>query len=55
MVTLVAWVQDSAQWHPVTRAGSDHDKLAVYVWRSVRADGDTTTQKSRRTLEVPTR
>jgi integrase len=50
---VVAWVQDSAQWHPVTQAGFDHDKLAVYVWRSVRAGGDTKTQKSRRTLEVP--
>ena len=26
---------------------------AVYVWRSVRAGGDTKTQESRRTLEVP--
>ena len=42
-----------AEWHTVTQVGFDHDKLAVYVWRSVRADGDTKTQKSRRTLEVP--
>jgi integrase len=33
-------------------AGFDHEKLAVYVWRSVRAGGDTKTKKSRRTLEV---
>lgn len=32
---------------------SDHERLAVYVWRSVRADGDTKTDKSRRTLELP--
>ena len=50
---VVAWVQDSAQWHPVLQAGFDHDKLAVLVWRSVRAGGDTKTQKSRRTMEVP--
>ena len=35
------------------KAGFDHEKLAVYVWRSVRAGNDTKTQKSRRTLEVP--
>ena len=50
---VVAWVEDARQWQPVTIAGFDHDKLAVYVWRSVRAGGDTKTQKSRRTLEVP--
>jgi integrase len=50
---IVAWVDDATGWQPVTEAGFDHDKFAVYVWRSVRADGDTKTQKSRRTLEVP--
>lgn len=30
-----------------------HDKYAVYVWRSVREDGDTKTEDSRRTLEIP--
>ena len=50
---VVAWVQDAQQWQPVTQAGFDHEKLAVYVWRSVRAGNDTKTQKSRRTLEVP--
>jgi integrase len=45
---VVAWVQDAGEWHPVTQAGFDHDKLAV--WRSVRAGSDTKTQKSRRTL-----
>jgi integrase len=50
---VVAWVQDVQQWQSVIQAGFDHDKLAVYVWRSVRAGGDTKTQKSRRTLEVP--
>jgi hypothetical protein len=28
-------------------------EYAVYVWRSVREDGDTKTEKSRRTLEIP--
>ena len=50
---IVAWVEDAGQWQPVTTAGFDHEKLAVYVWRSVRAGGDTKTKKSRRTLEVP--
>ncbi|HTP15658.1 MAG TPA: hypothetical protein VMK13_07450, partial [Streptosporangiaceae bacterium] len=50
---VVAWVDDLRGWQPVAEAGFDHEKLAVYVWRSVRADGDTKTEKSRRTLEVP--
>ena len=41
------------QWEPVTKAGFDYDKFAIYVWRSVRAGGDTKTEKSRRTLELP--
>jgi integrase len=50
---VVAWVDDETGWQPVTEAGFDHDRFAVYVWRSVRADGDTKTEKSRRTLEIP--
>ena len=50
---VVAWVDDAVGWQPVAEAGFDHEKFAVYVWRSVRADGDTKTEKSRRTLEVP--
>ncbi len=50
---VVAWVEGAGQWQPVTTAGFDHEKLAVYVWRSIRAGGDTKTKKSRRTLEVP--
>jgi hypothetical protein len=38
---------------PVTEAGLDQDRFAIYVWRSVRANGDTKTEKSRRTLELP--
>ena len=49
----MAWVEEELQWQPVSKAGFGHEKLAVYVWRSVRADGDTKTQKSRWTLEVP--
>ena len=49
---VVAWVEDAEQWQPVAKQAST-TKLAVYVWRSVRAGGDTKTQKSRRTLEVP--
>jgi integrase len=50
---VVAWVEGAEQWQPIAAAGFDHQKFAVYVWRSVRAGGDTKTQKSRRTLEVP--
>jgi integrase len=50
---VVAWTDDDAAWVPVTEAGLDHDRFAIYVWRSVRANGDTKTEKSRRTLELP--
>ena len=40
------------QWQPVTEAGIDHEQLAVFVWRSERAGGDTKTPKSRRTLAL---
>jgi integrase len=50
---VMAWVDDATGWQPVTEAGFDHERFALYVWRSVRADGDTKTEKSRRTLEVP--
>ncbi|MGH3564470.1 MAG: hypothetical protein ACRDRH_00240 [Pseudonocardia sp.] len=50
-----AWVEDGAAWVPVTEAGFDHERFAIYVWPSVRANGDTKTEKSRRTLELPTR
>ena len=51
---VVAWVADGAAWVSVTEAGFDHERFAIYVWRSVRAHGDTKTEKSRRTLELPT-
>ncbi|MFG2250946.1 tyrosine recombinase XerC [Spirillospora sp. NPDC048823] len=50
---VVAWTADGTGWQPVTEAGFDHDKFALYVWRSVRANGDTKTERSRRTLELP--
>ena len=50
---VVAWV--GGQWQPVTEAGFDHEQLAVFVWRSDRAGGDTKTPKSRRTLALPRR
>jgi site-specific recombinase XerC len=37
----------------VTGAGFDHERFAICVWRSVRVNGDTKTEKSRRTLELP--
>ena len=53
---VVAWVpktEHEGAWQPVTEVGFDHKRFAVYVWRSVRATGDTKTKKSRRTLELP--
>jgi hypothetical protein len=38
---------------PVADTGFRRKKYAVYVWRSVREDGDTKTEKSRRTREIP--
>jgi site-specific recombinase XerD len=37
----------------VREAGWDQEESAVYVWRSVRAGGDTKTKKSRRALALP--
>jgi integrase len=51
---VVAWVDRERQWRPVTEGGFDHERFAIYVWRSVRANGDTMTEKSRRTLELTT-
>ena len=50
---VVAWIEEEGGWRPVTEAGFDHERFAIYVWRSVRANGDTKTEKSRRTLELP--
>jgi len=50
---VVAWTEEPGEWQPVTEAGFDHERFAIYVWRSVRAHGDTKTRKSRRTLELP--
>ena len=50
---VVAWVSDPEGRQPVNEAGFDHERFAVYVWRSVRADEDTKTETSRRTLELP--
>lgn len=50
---VVAWVEQAGRWQSVTEAGFDRPKFAIYVWRSVRAGGDTKTDKSRRTLELP--
>ncbi len=48
---VVAWT--GGKWQPVTKVGWDHERFAFYVWRSVRKTGDTKTEKSRRTLELP--
>lgn len=50
---VVAWVPEAREWRPVAEAGFRRKKYAVYVWRSVREGGDTKTEKSRRTLEIP--
>jgi integrase len=48
---VVAWAD--GQWLPVTSAGWEHEQFAVLVWRSVREDGETKTELSRRSLELP--
>src|SRR5262249_10491985 len=50
---VVGWTGGRGQ--PVTEAGFDHGQLAVFVWRSDRAGGDTKTPKSRRTLALARR
>ena len=40
---VVAWEERAGEWQPIADAGFDHSKFAVYVWRSVRTDGDTKT------------
>jgi integrase len=51
---VVAWIPEAGEWHPVAETGFRRKMYAVYVWRSVREeDGDTKTEKSRRTLEIP--
>jgi integrase len=52
---VVSYHPDRQEWTSVTEAGWDHHEYAVYVWRSVRATGDTKTRKSRRTLALPQR
>lgn len=47
---VVSWA--GGQWQPVTEARLDHEQLAVFVWRSDRAGGDTKTPRSRRTLAL---
>ncbi|CNE89506.1 phage integrase family protein [Mycobacterium tuberculosis] len=39
----------------MTKAGFDRETFSIYVWRSVRMHGNTKTDKSRRTLELPLR
>jgi len=52
---VVAYEDQRQAWIPVTEAGWGHKKFAIYVWRSVRASGDTKTKKSRRSLALPKR
>lgn len=50
---VVAWIEEDGCWLPVSEAGWDSDQFAIYVWRSVRGDGDAKTERSRRTLALP--
>jgi integrase len=50
---VVVWVPEAKDWRPVAETGFRRKKYAIYVWRSVREGGDTKTEKSRRTLEIP--
>jgi integrase len=50
---VVAWAD--GQWRPVAEAGFDHERIALFMWRSDRAGGDTKTAKSRRMLALARR
>lgn len=52
---VVAYDQDRQVWASVADVGWNHEDFGIYVWRSVRLDGDTKTDKSRRTLKLPER
>jgi hypothetical protein len=52
-VSSGAEVPEAKEWRPVGETGFRRKKYAVYVWRSVREDGDTKTENSRRILEIP--
>jgi integrase len=52
---VVAFDSERQEWLPVDLAGWKHREFAVYVWRSVRMGGDTKTEKSRRSLKLPSR
>ena len=52
---VVVYDDTAGRWRPVTVAGWEHQQFAIYVWRSVRATGDTKTRKSRRTIALPLR
>ena len=49
---VVAWVEKAKEWRPVAEAGFDHGRFAGTSC-AVRDDGDTKTEDSRRTLEIP--
>jgi integrase len=50
---LVAYLENEDQWRSVAEVGWEHERFAVYVWRSVRRHGETKTEKSRRSLGLP--
>lgn len=52
---VVAFDADREAWVSVSEVGWDQEEFGIYVWRSVRTDGDTKTEKSRRTLKLPER
>ncbi len=52
---VVAYDETGQAWIPVSAASWEHDRFAIYVWRSVRTGGDTKTKKSRRSLALPRR
>jgi integrase len=52
---IVAYDEAAGKWRSVGEIGWNHQRFALYVWRSVRATGHTKTRKSRRTLALPRR
>lgn len=50
---VVAWVEAAQEWRPVSEVDFDHKRFAVYVWRSVRANGDTKREVTAHTGNPP--
>ncbi|MFI6814741.1 tyrosine recombinase XerC [Nonomuraea sp. NPDC050328] len=52
---VLAFDEQTSSWASVKVIGWDHQQFGIAVWRSDRVGGDTKTEKSRRTLQLPLR